>query len=55
MILVLIGPDLYQLARDYASAVSHVLWEDLGETEAAWGHLRVPMNAFLNAAQEKLG
>lgn len=55
MILVLIGPKLYQLAWDYASAVHHVLWEDLGEPEAAWNHLRGPMNIFLNAAHEKLG
>ncbi|MER6569012.1 hypothetical protein ABT288_23225 [Streptomyces sp. NPDC001093] len=55
MILVLIGPELYQLAWDYASAVNHVLWEDLGESEAAWNHLRAPMNTFLNAAHERLG
>ncbi len=55
MILVLIGPQLYQLAWDYASAVNHVLWEDLGRPEAAWDHLRGPMNTFLNAAHEKLG
>ncbi|MFJ8936616.1 hypothetical protein ACIRL0_13055 [Streptomyces sp. NPDC102365] len=30
MILVLVGPELYQLAWDYAGAVNHVLWEDLG-------------------------
>ncbi len=55
MILVLIGPELYQLAWDYAGAVNHVLWEDLGGAEAAWDHLRGPMNIFLNAAHEKLG
>ncbi|MGW2695720.1 hypothetical protein [Streptomyces sp. NPDC001296] len=54
MILVLIGPELYQLAWDYASAVHDVLWEDLGEPQAAWDHLRGPMNNFLNAAHEKL-
>ncbi|MFF1297408.1 MULTISPECIES: hypothetical protein [unclassified Streptomyces] len=55
MILVLIGPKLYQPAWDYASAVHHVLWKDLGEPEAAWSHLRGPMNIFLNAAHENLG
>ncbi|MEU6546478.1 hypothetical protein [Streptomyces sp. NPDC046859] len=55
MILVLIGPELYQVAWNYAGAVHHVLWEDLGGSEAAWDHLRSPMNIFLNAAHEKLG
>ncbi|MEU9448725.1 hypothetical protein [Streptomyces sp. NPDC048277] len=55
MILVLIGPELYQFAWDHASAVNHILWEDLGDPEAAWDHLRGHMNTFLNAAHEKLG
>ncbi|KAA0929028.1 MULTISPECIES: hypothetical protein [Streptomyces] len=55
MILVLTGPELYQLAWEYAGAVNHVLWEDLGGPEAAWDHLRKPMNIFLNAAHQKLG
>ncbi len=55
MILVLTGPELHQLAWNYASAVNHVLWEDLGGPDAAWDHLRGPMNVFLNAAHGKLG
>ncbi|MGW5639373.1 hypothetical protein [Streptomyces sp. NPDC003832] len=55
MILVLIGAELYQLAWDYAGAVNHVLWEDLGGPDAAWDHLREPMNVFLNAAHGELG
>ncbi|MFE7441774.1 hypothetical protein ACFU7X_15120 [Streptomyces chartreusis] len=55
MILVLVGPELYQLAWNYAGAVNHVLWEDLGGPEAAWDHLREPMNIFLNAAHRQLG
>ncbi|WP_406129772.1 hypothetical protein [Streptomyces sp. NBC_00989] len=55
MILVLIGPRLHQLAWDYASAMDHVLWEDLGRAEAARDHLRGLINTFLNAAHEKLG
>jgi hypothetical protein len=55
MILVLFGPDLYQHAWDYATAVDHVLWEDLGECDRASDHLRGPQVRFLNAAHEKLG
>ncbi|MEU6270948.1 hypothetical protein ABZ871_00755 [Streptomyces populi] len=55
MILVLVGPELHRLAWDYAGAVNHVLWEDLGDPEAAWDHLRGPMNTFLGAAHGKLG
>ncbi|MEU9661629.1 hypothetical protein [Streptomyces chartreusis] len=55
MILVLVGPELYQLAWNYAGAVNHVLWEDLGGPDGAWDHLREPMNTFLNAAHGQLG
>ncbi|MGW4873955.1 hypothetical protein [Streptomyces chartreusis] len=55
MILVLIGPELHQLAWNYAGAVNHVLWEELGGPEAAWDHVREPMNSFLHAAHGQLG
>ncbi|MFF3484243.1 hypothetical protein ACFYXC_13335 [Streptomyces sp. NPDC002701] len=55
MILVLVGPELYQLAWEYAGEVNHILWEDLGGPEAAWDRLRGPMNTFLNAAHKQLG
>lgn len=55
MILVLIGPELHQLAWSYAGAVNHVLWEELGGPGAAWDHVREPMNRFLNAAHGQLG
>ncbi|GAA3543721.1 hypothetical protein [Streptomyces osmaniensis] len=55
MILVLCGPELHQLAWNYAGAVNHVLWEELGGPDAAWDHVREPMNGFLHAAHGQLG
>lgn len=55
MTLVLIGPELHQLAWNYAGAVNHVLWKELGRPEAAWNHVREPINSFLNAAHGQLG
>lgn len=55
MILVLFGPGLHRLAWDYATAVDHVLWENLGEHDRVGDHVRGPQVAFLSAAHEQLG
>ncbi len=58
MIQVLFRPQMYQLARAYATAVDHVLWRlpDQSAAEGSmWDHLRGPQHAFLEAARTEVG
>ncbi|GII01080.1 hypothetical protein [Planobispora takensis] len=58
MIQVLFRPQMYRLARAYATAVDHVLWrqpEQITAEGSMWDHLRGPQNEFLEAARAEIG
>ncbi|MGW4639183.1 hypothetical protein ACWEN6_11675 [Sphaerisporangium sp. NPDC004334] len=58
MIEVVFSPQMYQLARAYASAVDHVLWrlpDQIAAEGSMWDHLRGPQHDFLAGARTDVG
>jgi hypothetical protein len=54
MILILLGPALHRSARDYASAVDHVLWEDLGGHDHVGDRVRSAQTELMTAAHRSM-